>query len=66
MGSNFAASETVDTLLVQAYIESLGLNKLQMDSEKHSTNPHLTADTMSTSGMDSVEYVDFNHVYSLI
>lgn len=39
MGSSLAAS----------------LNKLQMDSEKHSTNPHLTADTTSTSGMDSVE-----------
>lgn len=55
MGSSLAASETVGALVVQVYKESLGLNKLQMDSEKHSTNPHLTADTTSTSGMDSVE-----------
>lgn len=65
MGSSLTASETVDALVVQACKESLGLNKLQMDSKKHSTNPHLRADTTSTS-MDNVEYVDFNHVFLLI
>jgi len=61
MRSSLAAS--VDALVVQADEESLGLNKLEMDSEEHSMSPHLTANTRSTSGMESVEYVDFNYAY---
>ena len=63
MRSSVAACETADALAVQADERPLGLNELEMDSEKHSTGPHLTADMGSTSGMESVEYVDFNHVY---
>ena len=64
MRSSLAASETAYALAVQVDEKSLGLNELEMDSEKHSTGPHLTGDsTRSTSGMESVEYVDFNCLY---
>lgn len=55
MRPSLAGSETADTLAVQADEKSLGLNELEMDSEKHFKGPHLTADTRSTSGMESVE-----------
>lgn len=60
MRSSSAASETV---AVQADEKSLGLNEVKMDSEKHYPGPHLSANMRSTSGMESIEYVVFNHVY---